>query len=147
MKYTVFFDFGLLIDEICLLIRPWHHPANLPSLIRYHRSNILRCDYKMAAKRNAGPRFNASAFILNNLGYLAFLGGLALLYIGNAHYAEYNIRRIQSLEDDIKQKRWLYMSLQSENMYNGLRSEVVENVRDDGLRMHRGKPKKLVVDD
>lgn len=101
----------------------------------------------MAAKRNAGSRFNASAFILNNLGYLAFLGGLALLYIGNAHYAEYNIRRIQSLEDDIKQKRWLYMSLQSENMYNGLRSEVVENVRDDGLRMHRGKPKKLVVGD
>jgi len=99
----------------------------------------------MAAKRKPGPRFNASAFILNNLGFLAFLGGLALLYIGNAHYAEYNIRRIQTLEDDIKEKRWLYMSLQSENMYNGLRSEVVENVRGDGLRLHRGKPKKLEV--
>ncbi len=37
------------------------------------------------------------------------------------------------------------MSLESENMYNGLRSEVVENVREDGLRMHRGKPKKLEV--
>ena len=99
----------------------------------------------MAAKRSSGPTFDVSAFILENLGFLAFLGGLALLYIGNAHYAEYNVRRIQSLEDQIKEKRWLYMSLQSENMYNGLRSEVVENVKDDGLRMHRGKPKKLVV--
>ncbi|MBC6994512.1 FtsL-like putative cell division protein [Neolewinella lacunae] len=99
----------------------------------------------MAAKRNYGPRFNPSAFILNNLGFLVFLGAMALLYIGNAHYAEYNIRRIQQLEEDIKQKRWLYMSLQSDNMYNGLRSEVVQNVRADGLRMHRGKPKKLLV--
>jgi len=99
----------------------------------------------MAAKRSSGPGFSPSAFILENLGFLTFLGGLALLYIGNAHYAEYNVRRIQTLEDQIKEKRWLYMSLQSENMYNGLRSEVVENVRDEGLRMHRGKPKKLLV--
>jgi hypothetical protein len=99
----------------------------------------------MAAKRSSGPSFDVSTFILNNLGFLVFLGGLALLYIGNAHYAEYNVRRIQYLEDEIKEKRWLYMSLESENMYNGLRSEVVENVREDGLRMHRGKPKKLVV--
>ncbi len=102
------------------------------------------CD-KMAAKRSRGPSLDVSAFILNNLGFLAFLGGLALLYIGNAHYAEYNVRRIQYLEDEIKEKRWLFMSLESENMYNGLRSEVVQNVREDGLRMHRGKPKKLVV--
>jgi hypothetical protein len=99
----------------------------------------------MAAKRSSGPGINPSAFILENLGFLVFLGGLALLYIGNAHYAEFNVRRIQALEDQIKEKRWLYMSLQSENMYNGLRSEVVENVREDGLRMHRGKPKKLLV--
>lgn len=99
----------------------------------------------MAAKRSSGTSFDVSAFILNNLGFLAFLGGLALLYIGNAHYAEYNVRHIQYLEDEIKEKRWLFMSLESENMYNGLRSEVVENVREDGLRMHRGKPKKLVV--
>jgi hypothetical protein len=99
----------------------------------------------MAAKRsNGGP--DPSRFILENLGFLVFLGGLALLYIANAHYAEYNVRRIQVLEDEIKEKRWLYMSLQSDNMYNGLRSEVVEDVRENGLRMHRGKPKKLVVD-
>ncbi len=88
---------------------------------------------------------NLPTLILENLGYISFLGVLALLYIGNAHYAEYNVRRIQELESDIKEKRWLYMSLQSENMYNGLRSEIVETVREDGLRMHRGLPKKIAV--
>lgn len=93
----------------------------------------------MAAKRSGG----LPTLILENIGYLSFLGMLALLYIGNAHYAEYNVRRIQQLESSIKEKRWLYMSLQSENMYNGLRSEVVDQVRPDGLRMHRGTPKKI----
>ena len=97
-----------------------------------------------AARRRRGPGINVPTLILENIGYISFLGVLALLYIGNAHFAEFNVRRIQQLEADIKEKRWLYMSLQSENMYNGLRSEVVEVVRDDGLRMHRGRPKKIV---
>ena len=97
----------------------------------------------MAAKRKRATAISVPALILDNLGFLSFLGVLALLYIGNAHYAEYNVRRIQELEGDIKEKRWLYMSLQSENMYNGLRSEVVDQVRPAGLRLHRGKPKKI----
>ena len=101
----------------------------------------------MATKRRqpGGLNVNVPAWILENIGYLSFLGMLALLYIGNAHYAEYNVRRIQQIEDEIKEKRWLYMSLQSEIMYNGLRSEVLEQVRADGMRMHRGKPKKITV--
>lgn len=85
------------------------------------------------------------SFVLNNLGFVAFLGGLATVYIANAHYAEYNVRRIQLLERQIKEQRWTYMSLQSENMYSGLRSEVMSQVRADGLRLHRGKPHKVVV--
>ncbi|WP_420460718.1 FtsL-like putative cell division protein [Neolewinella sp.] len=97
----------------------------------------------MAAKRKRAPTISVPTLILENLGFLSFLGVLVLLYIGNAHYAEYNVRRIQELESDIKEKRWLYMSLQSDNMYNGLRSEVMDQVRPDGLRLHRGKPKKI----
>ncbi|OAV44776.1 FtsL-like putative cell division protein [Lewinella sp. 4G2] len=100
----------------------------------------------MAVRRKKrGKKLELSALILENLGFLAFLGLLAIIYIGNAHYAEYNVRKIQTLEADIKEQNWLHLTLQSENMYNGLRSEVVETVREDGLRMHRGKPKKLVV--
>lgn len=89
--------------------------------------------------------FQLSGFILKNLSYFLFLGFLAILYIGNAHLAERNVRQIQELQRDIRELRWHYMSLQSENMYNSLRSEVVDKVRDDGLRLHRGEPIKIVV--
>lgn len=89
--------------------------------------------------------FQISRFILQNLMYFLFLGFLAVLYIANAHLAERNVRQIQVLQRDIRELRWHYMSLQSENMYNSLRSEVVESVRDDGLRLHRGEPIKIVV--
>lgn len=91
--------------------------------------------------------FQLSSFILKNLGYILFLGFLAILYIGNAHLAERNVRQIQESQKDIREMRWYYMSLQSENMYNSLRSEVVDRVRDDGLRLHRGEPIKIVVKD
>jgi hypothetical protein len=91
--------------------------------------------------------FRLSGFILSNLGYFLFLGFLAILYIGNAHLAERNVRGIQELQRDIREMRWSFMSLQSENMYNSLRSEVVDRVKDDGLRLHRGKPIKIVVRD
>lgn len=100
----------------------------------------------MAAKRKQSPLgFDVPTLVLSNLAYLVFLGGLAVAYIANAHFAEFNVRRIQTLEREIREQRWLYMSLQSEIMYRGLRSNVVEQVKDDGLRLHRGKPKKIVV--
>ncbi len=89
--------------------------------------------------------FQISGFILKNLGFFLFLGFLAILYIANAHLAERNVRQIQVLQREIRELRWQYMSLQSENMYNSLRSEVVDKVRDDGLRLHRGAPIKIIV--
>ena len=100
------------------------------------------------AKRNANfsiQDIRITQIILRNLAFLLFLGFLAIIYIANAHLAERNVRRIQELQRDVKEMRWYYMSLQSENMYNSLRSEVVDRVKDEGLRLHRGKPKKILV--
>ena len=91
--------------------------------------------------------FQLSGFILTNLGYILFLGFLAILYIGNAHLAERNIRQIQESQREIREMRWSFMSLQSENMYNSLRSEVAGRVKDEGLRLYRGEPIKIVVRD
>ncbi len=100
----------------------------------------------MAAKRNKSIfGLDIPTMVLSNLAYLAFLGALAVAYIANAHFAEFNVRRIQTLEREIRELRWMYMSLQSDNMYQSLRSNVIEQVKDDGLRLHRGKPKKIVV--
>lgn len=84
--------------------------------------------------------------ILRNLTFIAFMGFLAVIYIANSHLAERNVRTIQMLEKDIKELRWYYMSLESENMYNSLRSEIADKVKGDGLRLQRGKPKKIEVE-
>lgn len=101
----------------------------------------------MATSKSNGRlgSFQIGGFILRNLGFMSFLGVLAALYIYNAHVAEYNVRRIQELKKEVQEMRWLYMSLQSENMYNSLRSEVADRVREDGLRLHRGEPIVIVA--
>ena len=90
-------------------------------------------------------RFLTSDLILKNLPFIAFLGFLAIIYIANVHYAQRNIRQIQEVQKEIKDMRWKYMSLQSENMYNRKQAEVVERVKEEGLQLHRGKPKKIVI--
>lgn len=86
-----------------------------------------------------------TSLILDNLGMVLLLGGLGVIYISAVHYAEYNARRIQELQRENQELSWYYRSLQSENMFNSLRSEVVEKVKDDGLILHRGEPRKIVV--
>lgn len=103
------------------------------------------------AKKKASAFSNISQlpaeWILRNLAFIAFLGFLAVIYIANSHLAERNVRTIQMLEKDIKELRWYYMSLESENMFNSLRSEIADKVKGEGLRLQRGKPKKIVVDE
>ena len=89
--------------------------------------------------------FLTSDIILRNLPFLAFLGFLATIYIANSHFAERNVREIQTMQKEIRELRWYYMSLQSENMYNSKRTEVANSVKDEGLRLQRGTPKKIVV--
>lgn len=85
------------------------------------------------------------AYMMKNFGFLMFLGFLGLFYIANSHYAEKNIRKIQELEKEVKEKRWFYMSLQSENMVNSMQSVLVDKVADDGLKLQRGNINKVVV--
>lgn len=87
-----------------------------------------------------------AAFIMKNLGFFAFLGFVATLYIASVHYANGNVLRIQVLQKEIKEMRWYYMSLQSENMVKSMQSEVANRVLDDGLRLQRGKTKKITID-
>ena len=101
----------------------------------------------MAKKKGilSSLNFNPVDFILKNLAFLTFLGFLAVIYIANSHYAEGNVRKIQVLQKELKELRWFYMSLQSENMVSSMQSEVVDDVADKNLRLQRGKVKKIVI--
>ncbi len=87
-----------------------------------------------------------SRLVLNNLAFVLFLGFLTTVYIANAHLAERNVREIQLMQKELKEMRWYYMSLQSENMYNSMRSEVARRVKGQGLRPQREAPKRVVIE-
>jgi uncharacterized membrane protein (DUF106 family) len=104
----------------------------------------------MAKKRDIKSIFDlgplTSKLVINNLTFVLFIGFLTMVYIANAHYAEGNVRRIQTLQKELRELKWYYMSLQSENMYNAKRSEVLKRVKEDGLRVQTQAPKRILVD-
>ncbi len=89
--------------------------------------------------------FWSARFLMGNLLFVMFLGFLTMVYIANSHLAERNVREIQTLQKELKEMRWYYMSLQSENMYNAKRSEVAERVRETGLRPQTGTLNRIQV--
>jgi len=89
---------------------------------------------------------NLSAeLIFKNLPFVLFLSFIAMIYIANAHYSEKKVRQIQTLQAELKQQRWQYMSLKSELMYQSKRSEVIKKVKPLGLKASKKRPNKIVV--
>lgn len=69
--------------------------------------------------------------VFDNFKFLLFLGGLGLAYIANAHFAEKRVRRIQSLQKEIKELKWEYTSVKSETMYKSMQSQIDGNLKPD----------------
>ena len=84
----------------------------------------------------------SAELLFKNLLFVLFISLLGLIYIANAHFAEKKVRQIQSMQREVKQLRWEYMTLKSENMYNSKLSEVRKNAENDGLKLR--KPRKIV---
>lgn len=91
--------------------------------------------------------FLTSDLILKNLSFVLFLGFLAVVYIANSRFSEKNVRQIQHLQRDLRELRWQYMTLESENMYNSRQSELAEQLKDDNFEAFGAQPKRIVVPD
>ncbi|MEO1435685.1 MAG: FtsL-like putative cell division protein [Bacteroidota bacterium] len=84
--------------------------------------------------------------MVKNLPFFVFLAFLAAIYIANAHYAEKKVREIQALQNELKLKRWEYMTLKSELMYRSKQAEIAEKVKTIGLKEARTKPYRIIND-
>jgi hypothetical protein len=78
-----------------------------------------------------------------NLPYVFFLIFLAMVYIGNAHYTEKKVRKIEMLKTEIKELTWIYMSAKSDALYQSTYSELSEQVKSNQLSNSGSFPKKL----
>ncbi|MFN0214439.1 MAG: FtsL-like putative cell division protein [Saprospiraceae bacterium] len=83
--------------------------------------------------------------VFDNFKYLLFLGGLGILYIANAHFSEKGVRRIQSLQKEIKELKWEYTSIKSETMYKSMQSQIDESLEPVGLDLGNKGPKVIQV--
>ena len=70
---------------------------------------------------------------------------LTIFYIGNNHFAEKTIRKIEKLEIEVEEYRADYTSLKADYMYSSKQSEVARRVKELGLKENKMPPHKIVV--
>lgn len=83
--------------------------------------------------------------ILNNLPLVLFISVLGVLHVANSHLAENKIRRMNDLDREIKELRWLYMTSKSELMFKSKQSEVARMVEGMELKELTKPPYKIVI--
>ncbi|MEM6524026.1 MAG: FtsL-like putative cell division protein [Bacteroidota bacterium] len=82
---------------------------------------------------------------LKYLPYVLFVTAVGIFYIGNSHYAEKNIRKIDALKKEIEDLRADYTDLKADYMYASKQSEVAKKVEKLGVKESLRPPEKIVV--
>lgn len=77
--------------------------------------------------------------------YVLFLTALGVFYIGNTHYAEKTVRKIDRLKVEVEDLRADYTTLKSDYMFASKQSEVAKSVRNSGIIESVEPPFKIVI--
>ena len=81
------------------------------------------------------------------LPFLLFLSFLGMIYIGNRHNAENNIRKIDGLSKEVKELSWDFKTLKADLMFQSRQTEVIKKVDSLlGLKVSVKPPIKLKAD-
>lgn len=80
---------------------------------------------------------------MKNIGFFLFLSLLAVLYIANGHMADKSIRRINSINNELKELQFTYKTLKSELMYKTEESQIVKLVEPMGLKISKEMPERI----
>ncbi len=77
--------------------------------------------------------------------YVLFIAAIGIFYIGNSHYAERNVRKIDKLEREVEDLRADYTTLKANYMFAGKQSEVAKSVAKIGIKESLRPPEKVIV--
>lgn len=80
---------------------------------------------------------------MKNIGFFLFLSLLAVLYIANGHMADKTIRRINSINNELKELQFTYKTLKSDLMYKTEESQIVKLVEPMGLKISKEMPERI----
>jgi hypothetical protein len=80
------------------------------------------------------------------LPFIIFIAFLGMMYIGNRHNAENNIRKIDKLNKEVKELSWDFKTLKADLMFRSKQTEVVKQVDSVlGLKVPTQPPIKIKV--
>ncbi len=89
-------------------------------------------------------KFNAEK-ATSALPFILFLVLLGMLYIGNMHLAEKNIRSIDKLTKEVKELTWDYKTTKADLAFKSTLTEVAKRVDTLGIKESIEPPQKLKV--
>lgn len=78
---------------------------------------------------------------------ILFVMALGLLYIGNTHYAEKTVRKINAIQAEVEDLRADYTTRKADLMFASKQSEVARKVKAYGLTESLTPPYKIVVEE
>lgn len=79
------------------------------------------------------------------LPFVLFLAFLGMIYIGNMHMAENNIREIDKLNKEVKELSWDYKTTKADLAFKSTLTEVTKLADTLGLKEPVTPPQKIVV--
>jgi hypothetical protein len=78
---------------------------------------------------------------------ILFVMLLGLLYIGNTHYAEKTVRKINTIQAEVEDLRADYTTMKADLMFASKQSEVARKVKAYGLKESLTPPYKVVIEE
>jgi hypothetical protein len=85
-------------------------------------------------------------FPVQHLPKIIFAMALGLFYIGNTHYAEKTVRKINHVQTEVEDLRADFTTMKSDLMFASKQSEVARKVKQFGLAESLNPPFKVVVE-
>jgi len=79
------------------------------------------------------------------LPFVLYLSLLGMIYIGNRHLAEKNIRDIDKINREVKELSWAYKVTKADLAYKSTLTEVEKRVDTLGLKQSVQPPQKITV--
>jgi hypothetical protein len=102
------------------------------------------------APENFFTHFLAKGFITTEaatkaLPFILYLALLCMIYIGNMHLAEKNIRQIEKLNKEVKELNWDYKTTKADLAFKSTLSEVEKRADTLGVKVSLQPPQKLTI--
>lgn len=97
-------------------------------------------------KRLKLENYFEEGFPVHYLPKILFVIILGLVYIGNTHYAEKTVRKINDMQAEVEDLRADYTTLKADLMFSSKQSEVARKVKVYGLKESLRPPFKVVVE-